>query len=116
MLARVFAALNIALVLFLLGFGIMGSQNVASYYILGALASGLVACGCWQRRRWLACLGAVPILIVAVAGAIAVNGWIFNRQEAGTINSVIFALVLFEMASVSVAGRPSPPESSPKQL
>jgi hypothetical protein len=117
MLAKVFAALNIALVLFLLGFGMNGPQNVASYYVLGALASAAVAFGCWKRRRWLACLGAVPVLIAAAASMIIVGGYpgVFNRQEAGMINSVIFGISVFEIASIAAAGKPSSPDLPPTQ-
>ncbi len=115
--AKIFAAINGALFLLLLFCAINGTRREEPYYDLGALASAVVAFGCWTHRRWLVSVGGIPIMLAFAALAVMANGLpgIFNRNEAGMINLLAFGVIAWEIASIVVAGRQSASaESSPE--
>ncbi len=114
MSAKIFAGINIALALFLLALGTQAHESIASYYDAGALASGIVAAGCWKQIRWLACIGAVPIILVGLMCLAAVGRMtraVLTPNEAGPANLIILATLIFEIASIVVAAKPQPEPS-----
>ncbi len=113
MLAKIFAAMNGAFALFLLFCSINGTRNVEVYFDAGALASAVLAIGCWKRKRWIVAVGAVPIILVGVACAILVDrlqGFL-TPKEAGMVNLLVFAAIAVAIGSMVVAGKP--PEAEP---
>jgi hypothetical protein len=86
--ARIFAFINGVLSLLLFFFAINGTRGEEPYYDLGALTSGIVAFGCWTHRRWIVCLGGIPIMLSFAGCAVTASGLpgIFNRHEAGMIS------------------------------
>ncbi len=111
--SKIFATINGALAVFLLVCSVTGTRNVEAYYDSGAIACAVVAVGCWKHKRWLAILGAAPIIVAGVVCAVTVNSWpIFNPRDAGTVNLIVFPAVALTIASIVVAGKPSEPEPS----
>ena len=114
MWSKIFAVMNGAFALFLLFCSIHGTKNEGIYYDAGALACGVLAIGCRQRKRWIVAIGPVPIILAALACAVTVNGMtgFFSSKEAGMIDNLALAAIAVAVGSMVVAGKPADPESS----
>jgi hypothetical protein len=85
-----------------------GTQNEFDFFGILIICSAGVAIGCWQRRRWLVALGAIPIVLYAFGFAILSSNYNTTYRTDELSFVVFFAIlaVILEITSFVLAGKP----------
>ena len=104
MAAKIVAMSHGALAVILAWFATTIPQSQAFLVDAGIIACGVVAYGCWRRKRWVAALGAVPLGLAAIAAAMTAGRLpgFFTSREALAIDFVAFSVVILEIVAVAV--------------
>jgi len=103
--AKIVALSHGALAVILVWFATTIPQSRAFLVDAGIIACGVVAYGCWRRRRWVATLGAVPLGLAAITAAIMAGRLpgFFSSREGVAIDFVAFSVVILEIVAAAVA-------------
>lgn len=85
-----------------------GTQNEFDLFGILILCSAGVTVGCWQRRRWLVALGAIPIILYAFGFAVLASNYnaSFRTDELSFVVFFAILAVILEITSFLLAGKP----------